>query len=116
MTILQQIERIRYMHHLISSNSTGVPDEFAGKLNLSRRQLYHLLEELKDLGLEIAYSRMQQTFYYINTVELKIEIKMQQLDDGKCKDIFGGANLTFFNNNIYFRAIKVHGRVATLSL
>ncbi len=114
MTILQQIERIRYIHHLINSNSTGVPDEFAKKLNLSRRQLYHLLEELKNLGLGIAYSRMQQTFYYTNPVELKIEIKMQQLDDGKCKDIFGGAALTFSNNNICFRAIKVHGRVATL--
>ena len=116
MTLLQQIERIRYMHHLINSNSTGVPDEFATKLNLSRRQLYHLLEELKDQGLEIAYSRMRRTFYYTSPVELKIEIKMQHLDEDNCKDIFGGTHLELFNESGRFRAIKVHGDFSSLQL
>ena len=116
MTLLQQIERIKYMHHLINSNSTGVPDEFATKLNLSRRQLYHLLEELKDQGLEIAYSRMRRTFYYTSPVELKIEIKMQHLDEDNCKDIFGGASLTSFNHICGFRAIKLHGDFSSLQL
>lgn len=81
MTFLQQIERIRYIHYLISSHSTGAPDNFAEKLNLSRRQMYNLLEELKDIGLDIAYSRIRRTFYYRYPVELKIEIKMEQLNN-----------------------------------
>lgn len=116
MTLFQQIDRVKYIHHLINCRATGEPGNFAEKLNLSRRQLYNLLDELKDFGAAIKYSRMEQTFYYELPFVLEIDIKMQCLDMEECEAIYGGVYLTVFNNKINFRAIKLHGSLRTLLL
>ena len=109
MTLFQQIERMKYIHHLIRTQATGEPDNFAEKLNLSRRQLYNILGALQDFGAEIKYSRMQQTFYYELPFVLEINVKMQCLDISECETIYGGTNLVLFNRISSFRAIKLHG-------
>ena len=116
MTIFQHIDRMKYIHHLIRTQATGEPDNFAQKLRISRRQLYNILEELKDFGAEIKYSRTHQTFYYALPFVLEIKVKMQCLDVAECETVFGGSILSLFNNNGSFRAIKLHGSLVTLQL
>lgn len=114
MALFQQIDRMKYIHHLIRTCATGEPDIFSEKLGLSRRQLYNILEEIRDLGAEIKYSRMRQTFYYTYPFVLEIDVKMQLLNAAECKAVYGGANLVLFNAITPFRAIKLHGSSATL--
>ena len=58
------IERIKRIDYLISTKSTGTPKQFAEKLCLSERQLYKYLNNLKDLGAPIKYSKTYSSYYY----------------------------------------------------
>jgi predicted DNA-binding transcriptional regulator YafY len=64
MDFFKMMDRLSLIHRLISKEITGTPDKFAERLNLSRRQFYNVLAELKDDGIIIKYSRIRQTFYY----------------------------------------------------
>jgi len=48
------------------------PDEFAKKLNISRRKLFKYLELLKeDFSAPICYSRLRQSYTYKKEVQFK---------------------------------------------
>lgn len=77
----ETIDRIIRIHNLIRLKATGNPDEFASKLNLKRRQLYHILDEFKDYGAIIKYNREKLSFYYLNDFEISVEIKVNTFPD-----------------------------------
>ncbi|MDR0834758.1 MAG: HTH domain-containing protein [Candidatus Symbiothrix sp.] len=72
MTPFDIIKRLYDIHLCIKQENTGTPDEFAKKFHLSRRQLYNIIEELKDYGAVIEYSRIRQTFFYVNDFDITI--------------------------------------------
>lgn len=76
MTLTEYINRMQLLHKLITQESTGAPIKLAGRFHLSKRQLYNILEELKDMGAEIGYSRIKETFYYKNDFHLEISLKI----------------------------------------
>ena len=76
MALFDLINRAERIHRLIRTESTGTPCEFAKKINLSRRQLYNLLEEFKDYGAEIKYDRVKGSFYYVNDFCMELTIKI----------------------------------------
>jgi hypothetical protein len=80
MRFLDTIDRLIHIHNLIQRRSTGPPDEFAAKLHLKRRQLYNVLEQFRDCGAIIKYSRISSSFYYVNNFEIHIEIKADSID------------------------------------
>lgn len=58
------LELFRY--HL-ENHSTGKPSEFAAKLGVSRATLYRFINDLRDEGLEVRFSRSQNSFYITPT-------------------------------------------------
>ena len=66
------IERLSRIHTLIQQENTGSPDKFATQLRISRRQLYHILEELRDYGAPVKYSRKHRTFLYIGDFNITL--------------------------------------------
>jgi predicted DNA-binding transcriptional regulator YafY len=63
---LDRVARMREIYRRIQQESTGMPETFAQKYCISRSQLYNILDELKDYGADIRYSRKRQTFYCNN--------------------------------------------------
>lgn len=116
MTLFQQIDRMKYIHYLIRTEATGNPNSFAKKLNLSRRQLYYTLEEFNDLGADIKYNRIRETFYYASPFIMNIDVKIEKLNKTECKKINGGGHLSCLNTKTPFRANKLHVRVSYLLL
>lgn len=57
---------------------TGNPDAFANKLGISRSSLYNLITEIQSYGIDIEYSREQETFRYIYPEKVEISIKISQ--------------------------------------
>jgi len=51
-----------FNYHL-DNHSTGNPKEFAAKLGVSRATLYRYIAELRDEGIDIRFSRSQNSFY-----------------------------------------------------
>jgi hypothetical protein len=96
MNFIKQIERIKKMHHLISSEKTGTPIVFARKLSLSRSQLYNELEVIKELDAPLKYCKRRESFYYQTSFELILNYSLKTIKDDESKEIFGGS---------YFRPI-----------
>ncbi|MGY6560343.1 MAG: DNA-binding protein [Nitritalea sp.] len=77
MELFLQIERIKFLNQLLQQENTGTPDMLASRLGISRSKLYTILEQLRDIGLEIKYSRMRQTFYCEEGSELQFEVTIR---------------------------------------
>lgn len=103
MSIINHLFLLQRVHDRIMHKSTGTPKEFADRLNISERTLYRIMEELKDLGAEIAYSTERSSYVYNNDVMINIHLKIGQLDKNQIK---GGKNLVNYEV-LPFLAVRV---------
>ena len=65
---------LRRMDGLIHLKSTGTPEEFAQKLEISKRTLYNYLKILEDLGADIHFNKLRRSYEYTNEKRLSIKI------------------------------------------
>ncbi len=93
MKTLKQLERLRKAHKLIQQQHTGTPNEFAKTLGVSRRQLYNIIEYLKELGAPLIYNRKSNTFYYEYDFDLLVNITVQVLVHEELKTIYAGCTI-----------------------
>jgi len=98
---IQQLERV---HNLIRLKSTGRPIEFANKIGISERTLYRILDELRDRGAIIRFSNERSSYYYENSVEIKIHF---QIDGPDSISIKGGIKTCNIYNIEIFTIIIV---------
>ena len=111
MQLFETIDRAHRIHKMIQQEATGSAEDFARRFRLKRRQLYNILEEFKDYGAEIKYSRVKSTFYYTNDFEVLVKIDVNPLSRKEQKNIFAGS----IENNS-FRAIPLHKLTVALSV
>ncbi len=104
MKAFEQLERLQRINEIIKNECTGTPEEFAQKLNISRRQLYAELEYLCDLGINIKYSRTQRTFLFSEGQKLEIKVGIKVISNEVSKNIFGGFSINQFQ--CFFSARK----------
>ena len=90
------------MQRLLENRCTGTPEEFAGKLGISRTSLYETIDELKSRGAPIAYSKSIKTFYYTEPFEISISCNMRPMTFYEEKEYSGG---NFFSRILFFRTI-----------
>ncbi|WP_395057229.1 hypothetical protein [Flavobacterium sp.] len=81
MNLEKQAERINKAHKLILEEKTGTPEKFAEKLNISRSQLYNLIDKLKEYDAPIKYSKKTKNFYYSNTFDLELKYSFKIIFD-----------------------------------
>lgn len=105
MNFIKQMERIKKTHLLIRTEKTGSPDVFAQKLNLSRRQLYNVLELIKSFEASIKYCKKRESFCYSTPFDLELKYSLKTIIDDETKEIFGGFD---------FRASLLHGTILNL--
>jgi len=72
MNFLECIERIERLDVLIRLENTGTPRVLSERLNISERQIYRLIEQMRNLGAEIEYSQCKVSYIYTKPVKLKI--------------------------------------------
>mgnify|MGYP006292485855 len=101
MKLIQHIERLEKIEKLIHQSQTGTPDEFAGKIGISRRQLYNYLEEIRSYGIDIRYSRRHQSFLFKNNKRLKIHFACELIDPAAKQKIHGGVQLFSYKTGLY---------------
>jgi len=77
MKTLIQLERLRKAHSLIKYSNTGTPTEFSKRLHISERELYRMLEYLKELDAKILFSRVSNTYYYIDDFDLFVNVSIK---------------------------------------
>ena len=90
MNLIWHIERLEKIDKLVRGNNTGTPHEFAEKVGISRRQLYNYIEELKSYGIEIRYSRKDQSLCFANNRRLKINFNCEVIEADDQQNTSGG--------------------------
>jgi len=93
MKTLKQLERLRRAHLLISQNNTGNPKEFATKLHISERELYRIIEYLKEIDASIYFSRNSNSYYYTEDFDLLVNVSVQVLINKELKTIYAGSTI-----------------------
>jgi hypothetical protein len=71
MLLFKQLDLLKRIHKGVDAARTGTPAEFAAVLHIKKRRLYDILDELKDHGAPIVYSRMDQTYSYSEDFDIK---------------------------------------------
>jgi len=85
MGFIRQIERLERLCKLIEEGSTGTPEELANHLSISKRQLFYHIEQLRDLGAPISYSKKSQTYYYLESAKVRIDFTLEVLKEKNTK-------------------------------
>ena len=94
---IKNLERLQQVHQRIMQENTGSPNELARHLNISKRLIFILIEQLKDINAPVCYSRSRKTYYYHDDFELKISISITALSNNESTELFGGSY--FFKKN-----------------
>lgn len=92
--IFKQINRLQQIDQLIRQKRTGNAEEFAAKLQISRRQVYNWIDEMRGLGLEINYDRDIRSFVYLKPYRISIALDIKELPDSEIFDIEAGMNFS----------------------
>ena len=93
MKTLKQLERLRKAHQLIKLESTGTPKEFANQLTISERELYKIINYIKDLGANVYFNRKTSTYYYTTDFDLLVNVSVQVLVNEELTTIYAGSTL-----------------------
>jgi predicted DNA-binding transcriptional regulator YafY len=73
MTTMKIIFILKRMDKMIRSQATGKPEEFASRLGVSERTMYNYLALLKGLGAPIQFSRVCDSYLYLEDCKLLME-------------------------------------------
>lgn len=90
MKTLKQLERLRRAHKFIQYANTGTPKEFALKLNISEREVYRIIEYLKEVDATICFSRISNSYYYIDDFDLLVNVSVKVLIKEEIRTIYAG--------------------------
>jgi len=64
MDLKQQLSRIEYIDHLITSKQANSLKDLSAKVNITSRQVQNILALMKDLGAPIKYDVKERRYYY----------------------------------------------------
>lgn len=95
MHTIKQLQRLEKIHQFITEEKTGTPLHLAQIMGISRSTVFELISYLKLLDAPIKYSRVRETYYYIQPFNLEINVSIKVLSNDEVKDISGGAAIIF---------------------
>lgn len=82
MSLLKYIDRLKRMDDLIRRKSTGTPDEFSQKLEISRSQLLQDLKEFKELGAPVDYCHISKSYHYTRECQVVLSFESAKVLGG----------------------------------
>lgn len=91
MRTLKQLERLRKMHKIIKQGNTGSPAQFSKRLHVSERELYRMLEYLREMDAQISFSRCSNTYYYCDDFDLMVNISVKAFVNDELIIIYSGS-------------------------
>ena len=66
MSFIEQLKLLVRIDALIQRKGTGTAEELARLLQISRRNVFYYLDKLRELGAEIAFCTMRQSYVYVD--------------------------------------------------
>ena len=76
MPAIRFINRLKIIDQLIKLQATGSPKQLAEKLEISERQIYNYLDNLRELGADLKFDKLKNSYVY--TAYIKLIIAYQE--------------------------------------
>lgn len=64
MSFIEKLRQIERVDCLIRRKSTGSPKDLSIKMGISERQIYNIINDMKDLGAPIFFCKFSQSYCY----------------------------------------------------
>lgn len=90
---LKQIQQLKRLHKMIKLEATGNPREMAQRMHISERQLYNLLDQLRDMEAPICFNRRANTYLYTGEFDLLVNISVQVIRGDQLTNIYAGRKI-----------------------
>lgn len=74
MKLSERLKKIEQIDQLIRLKATGNMCKFSSKIKLSERQTWRYIDELKELGAEIEYSKESDSYVYKKTFKYNLGV------------------------------------------
>ncbi len=65
----EKIQRMERLDAMIRRKGTGNAEECSRKVGVSKRQLYRIFDEMRNLGAPIIYDQVRRSFVYAYEIE-----------------------------------------------
>jgi biotin operon repressor len=109
MEFIKQLERLQLLNKLVRQERTGSPEKLAKRLGVSRSKLYLMLEELRDEGVEIRFSKKADSFIYKNCKGIDVNFSVRVLTERESIDLMAGG-INFSSKSIFLDGRKINLR------
>jgi hypothetical protein len=84
MNLIQKLELIERVDALIRRKATGCPTELSNKLTISKRNVFNIINTMKDLGAPIRFCKHMNSYYYEEKVTFSFGFNVRE------ESIYGG--------------------------
>ena len=103
MQVFKYIDQINLLDKLIRQRRTGSPTDLAKRLGISTSRLYVIIDQMKDMGAPIDYSRQLCSYYYKYEFSIFISVTVRALDKTNLCEVSGGQNFftVFFGTTVF---------------
>lgn len=91
MNTIKNLERLQRLHGLIEQEVTGSPKELAGRMQISERLVYNLIDQFKEYDASICYDRRRRTYYYRDDFQFKVSISVSIVNNDHITEVFEGS-------------------------
>ena len=72
--VIEQLKILKRVDYLINRKATGTSDQLATRLNISRRSVFRLLDELKAIDAPVQFSKHYQSYVYKEEFDFNTKI------------------------------------------
>ncbi len=93
--LFEQLRQLERLDQLIRMKATGSPKDLAGRMEVSERTIYNLIDSLRMFGAEVCYCRNRGSYYYENEIKFRFDFVLREEDVEKSKG--GRSFLNFFD-------------------
>ena len=92
MDLIKKLRLIERFDTLIRRKATGSPKELSQKIGISERQIYNIINEMRDMGAPIDFCSIKRSYYYQKEVTFVVGFLGKDNEDPN--RIKGGKNGT----------------------
>ena len=93
MNVIDLKDKIERLDQLIRLKATGVPKQLAKKFNTTERNIYRLLNQLKEMGCPIYFDKERESYCYKNEGQIIFKFEPKSADIKAIEEFRGGVKL-----------------------
>lgn len=90
MNVIELKDKIERLDQLIRMKATGVPKQLAKKFNTTERNIYRLLNQLKEMGCPIYFDKERESYCYKNEGAIIFKFEPKSADNKAIEEFRGG--------------------------